>query len=427
MDTYGEIIILIILIGLSGFFSASETALTAFKSNNLEDVEDEHPKVAELLRVWLKKPNEMLTAILLGNNIVNILGSSIATALTFKMLGNSPKAIAIVTGVMTLVILIFGEITPKIVAKNYASKIAMLVILPIYYISKIAYLIVKVLMFISKVISRMLGIKISEENLMITEEDIRSYVNVGEAEGVIEEDEKEMIHSIFEFGETKANEVMTPRTSMFALEADQTIDEVWDEIKENGFSRIPVYGEDGIDNIIGILYLKDLLDVVKNGETDQPVGNFLRDTYFVPETKSIMEILEEFKRMKMHIAIALDEYGGTVGLLTIEDLLEEIVGEIQDEYDDEADEMITHIKDNIYEIDAMIDVETLNKELEIELPESEDYESLGGLVVTETGKVAEVNDKVILGNIEIQVLEVDKMRVSRVLLDIGENVDEEQD
>lgn len=416
MDTYGEIILLIILIGLSGFFSASETALTGFKSNNLEDVEGEHPKVAELLRKWLKKPNEMLTGILLGNNIVNILASSIATALTFAVIGNSGKAIAMVTLFMTLIILIFGEITPKIVAKNYSSKVAMIVILPIYYVSLVTLPIIKVLMFISKIIGKMFGIHISDENLMITEEDIRSYVNVGEAEGVIEEDEKEMIHSIFEFGETSAKEVMTPRTSMLALEADETIDEVWDEIRENGFSRIPVYDEEGIDNIIGVLYLKDLLDVVKSGKTDVPIRDYLRKPYFVPETKSIMEILEEFKRMKVHIAIALDEYGGTVGLLTIEDLIEEIVGEIQDEYDNEEEEQIKKIGENIYEIDAMIDIETLNKELDIELPESEDYESLGGLVVTEMGKVAEIGDKINLNDMEIEVLEVEKMRVSKVVL-----------
>ncbi len=425
MDTYGEIILLIILIGLSGFFSASETALTAFKSNNLEDVEDEHPKVAELLRKWLKKPNEMLTGILLGNNIVNILASSIATAVTFAMIGNSGRAIAMVTLCMTVVILIFGEITPKVVAKNYSSKVAMLVILPIYYVSLLTLPIIKVLIFISKIIGKIFGIHISDENLMITEEDIISYVNVGEAEGVIEEDEKEMIHSIFEFGETSAKEVMTPRTSMFALEADQTIDEVWEEIKENGFSRIPVYDEEGIDNIIGILYLKDLLDIVKSGKTDVPVGEYLREVYFVPETKSIMEILEEFKRKKVHIAIALDEYGGTVGVLTIEDLIEEIVGEIQDEYDKEEDELIKSVGDEVYEVDAMIDIETLNKELEIELPESEDYESLGGLVVTEMGKVADVGDSIQVGNIKMNVLEVDKMRVSKVLLHkISDEVEE---
>ncbi len=427
MDTYGEIILLIILIGLSGFFSASETALTAFKSNELEDVEDEHPKVAELLKRWLKKPNEMLTGILLGNNIVNVLASSIATAVTFALIGTSGKAIAMVTLLMTLIILIFGEITPKVVAKNNSSKVAVFVILPIYYLSKLTLPIIKVLMFISKLIGKIFGIHISDENMMITEEDIISYVNVGEAEGVIEEDEKEMIHSIFEFGETSAKEVMTPRTSMFALEADETIDEVWDIIRENGFSRIPVYDEEGKDNIIGILYIKDLLDVVKGGKTDVPIGKYVRKPYFVPETKSIMEILEDFKKMKVHIAIALDEYGGTSGLLTIEDLIEEIVGEIQDEYDNEEDELIKKVSENTYEIDAMIDIETLNKELDLEIEESEDYESLGGFIVTETGKVAEKGDYIEVGNIEIKVLEVDKMRVSKVLLVIKSEVDEDDE
>ena len=262
--------------------------------------------------------------------------------------------------------------------------------------------------------------------LLITEEDIISYVNVGNAEGIIEEDEKEMIHSIVTLGETSAKEVMTPRTSMFALEGEKTINEIWDEISENGFSRIPVY-EETIDNIIGILYVKDLMEHVKNNELEIPIKQIVRSAYFVPETKSIIEILKEFRTLKVHIAMVLDEYGGVVGLVTIEDLIEEIVGEIRDEYDDEEDSFFKKIADNEYEVDAMTDIETINKELELELPISEDYESLGGLIVTTTGKICEVGDEAQIDNIYLKVLEVDKMRVSKVFIKILEEENKEEE
>ena len=427
MDTYQNIVLLIILILLSGFFSASETALTSFRSTNLEGFEEngEHGKV-ELLKKWLKNPNEMLTGLLVGNNVVNILASSIATVVTINIMGGtSNSSVAIATIGMTIILLIFGEITPKIIAKNHSVKIAGVVIAIVYFLTLILKPLIKILMFISKFISRLLGIDLKDEAIMITAEDIKSLVNVGEAEGIIEEEEKEMIHSIVGFSETTAKEVMTPRTSMLAFEGEDTLDEVWDEIIENGFSRIPVY-EETIDNIIGVLYIKDVLGVIKKGETNVPIKNFIRPGYFVPETKSITEILQEFRKLKVHIALVLDEYGGIVGLVTIEDLIEEITGEIRDEFDTEEEEFIRKIDDNTYEVDGMVDIETLDKELNIKLPESEDYESLGGLILTELGKVAVVNDEIIVSGVRLKVLEVEKMRVAKVLieLNIGEQLDD---
>ncbi|MGL4980360.1 MAG: hemolysin family protein [Fusobacteriaceae bacterium] len=409
-------ILLVVLIILSGIFSASETALTSFRSTFLEEIEWKYPKETTLLKSWLKYPNEILTGMLLGNNIVNILASSIATALTLNIMGNNSTSILVSTIVMTVVILIFGEITPKIIAKNNSILISRIVIVPMHLLSVITKPIVFILMGISKIIGRLFGIEIKDEALMITEKDIISFVNVGEAEGIIEEGEKEMIHSIFEFGETSAKEVMTPRTSMYSIEATKTIEEVWDELLETGFSRIPVY-EETIDDVIGILYVKDILKSVKKGETERRIKEFVRIPYFVPETKSIIEILKEFQIKKVHIAMALDEYGGVVGLVTIEDLIEEIVGEIRDEFDQEEEETIIKISETEYIIDAMIDIETLNKELSLELPISEDYESLGGLITTELSKVCAIGDSVVLGDVKLEVKELDKMRISRVLLE----------
>lgn len=427
MDTYQNIVLLIVLILLSGFFSASETALTSFRSTNLEKFEDnKEGKKVELLKKWLKNPNEMLTGLLVGNNVVNILASSIATVVTINIMGGtSSSSVAIATVGMTVILLIFGEITPKIIAKNYSVQIAGVVIRIIYLLALVLKPIIKILMFISKFLARLLGIDLKDQAIMVTAEDIKSLVNVGEAEGIIEEEEKEMIHSIVGFSETTAKEVMTPRTSMLAFEGDETLDEVWDEIIENGFSRIPVY-EETIDNIIGVFYVKDVLSIVKKGETNVPIKNFVRPGYFVPETKSITEILQDFRKMKVHIALILDEYGGIVGLVTIEDLIEEITGEIRDEFDHEEDEFIHKIDENTYEVDGMLDIETLDKELNIKLPESEDYESLGGLIITELGRVAVVNDEITISGVKLKVLEVEKMRVAKVLIEVnaGEKTDD---
>ena len=426
MDTYLNVLILVILILLSGFFSASEAALSAYRSNYLEKLDEEkHPKKYAVMKKWLKDPNAMLTGIVIGNNVVNILASSIATIVIVNYFGNKGSSVALATAIMTILILIFGEISPKLMARNNSAKIAEAVSVIIYVLSIILTPVVYCLIFISRFVGRILGVNMTSPQLMITEEDIISFVNVGNAEGIIEEDEKEMIHSIVTLGETSAKEVMTPRTSMLAFEATKTINEVWDEIIDNGFSRIPIY-EETIDNIIGILYIKDLMEHIKNNELDLPIKQFVRSAYFVPETKSIIEILKEFRGLKVHIAIVLDEYGGVVGLVTIEDLIEEIVGEIRDEYDDEDESFFKKLADNEYEVDAMTDIETINKELELELPISEDYESLGGLIVTTTGKICEVGDEAQIDNIYLKVLEVDKMRVSKVFIRILDEVKEEE-
>jgi len=420
LDTYLNVLILVILILLSGFFSAAEAALSAYRSNYLEKLDEEkHPKTYAVLKRWLKEPNNMLTGIVIGNNIVNILASSIATIVIVNHFGKGGSAVALATAIMTILILIFGEITPKLMARNNSAKIAESVSVIIYVLSILLTPAVYILIFISRLVGRILGINMTSPELMITEEDIISYVNVGNAEGIIEEDEKEMIHSIVTLGETNAKEVMTPRTSMLAFEGNKTINEVWDEILENGFSRIPVYNET-IDDIIGILYVKDLMEHIKNGDLNLPISEFVRSPYYVPETKSIIEILKEFRTLKVHIAMVLDEYGGVVGLVTIEDLIEEIVGEIRDEYDDEEDSFYTKLSDNEYEVDAMTDIETINKDLELELPISEDYESLGGLIVTNLGRICNVDDEVQIDNVYLKVLEVDKMRVSKVFIRILE-------
>lgn len=426
MEIYGLAILLIILIIMSAFFSASETALTTFNKSKLKVIAEKNQKKASLLKGWLKKPNEILTALLIGNNIVNILACSIATIIAISILGNSYKAIAVSTGVMTILLLIFGEITPKVIAKAYSTLISNSVIKFLYVLSKLFYPISKLLMSISKLIAKIFGIKIDEIGFLITEEEIKSVVTVGEEEGVIEEEEKKMIHSIFEFTDTTVKEIMIPRTTVFAVEASKTLEEIWDAITGNGYSRIPVY-EEGIDNIIGVFYIKDIFNVIKDGKLNMKVKSFIREAYFVPETKPLFEMLEEFKKKHIHMAIVLDEYGGTSGIITIEDLIEEIVGDINDEFDIEHDEEIKKVADNKYIINAMLDVDFLNKELSINLPVSEDYDSLGGYIYSVLGRVPLEKDTIThdKGKVEIKVLEVDNRRIVKALIIKREGKDEE--
>ncbi len=416
METYSQIILLVILIMMSGFFSASETALTAFNRSKLPEIEEKSAYKAKLLKKWIKKPNKMLTAILIGNNIVNILSSAIATTVAMRLVGGG-EAILIVTALMTVVILIFGEITPKVVAKSYPTMVASFVISVIYPISILFSWLIAVLMFISRVIARLFNIKITDGNLMITEEDIKSFVNVGEQEGIIEEEEREMIHSIFEFGDARVRDVMVPRTTMFAVEGTKTLNDIWNEVIDNGFSRIPVY-EESIDNIIGVVYVKDLFNVIREGKLEVEVKNFVRGAYFVPETKPLVEMLEEFKSKHIHIAIVVDEYGGTSGIVTIEDLIEEIVGEINDEFDEDEEESIKQVGENKFIVDAMLPIDEINDAVGINLNESEDYESLGGYIYSALGRVPEEKDLIKLEEegLELRVLEVDNRRVVKVLI-----------
>ena len=334
-----------------------------------------------------------------------------------SILGNNSRAIAISTGAMTILLLIFGEITPKVVAKAYSTHISNAVIKLVYMLSKLFLPISKILMVVSKLIARIFGVKIDEIAFLITEEEIKSVVSVGEEEGVIEEEEKKMIHSIFEFTDTTVKEIMIPRTTVFAVEASKTLEEIWDVITGNGYSRIPVY-EEGIDNIIGVFYIKDIFNVIRDGKLNMQVKSFIREAYFVPETKALVEMLEEFKKKHIHMAIVLDEYGGTSGIITIEDLIEEIVGDINDEFDIEHDEEIKKVADNKYIIDAMLDVEFLNEELSIDLPVSEDYDSLGGYIYSVLGRVPLEKDTITHdnGKVEIRVLEVDNRRIVKALI-----------
>lgn len=409
-----EIIILVVLIGFSAFFSASETALTSFRRTYIGNIKDK--KKVKLLKEWLAKPNEFLTTILLGNNIVNVGATTIATIITFslvqKMGINRGVAGLLVTIIMTTLLLIFGEITPKVIAKNYSIQISKAVIIPINTMKKLSKPIVVMFIAISKFFSKLFNVPINEDMFLITEDSIKTYIVQGKEDGAIEEEEQEMIHSIIDFTDTTAKEILTPRTSIFALEEGKCLGEVWDDIIEQGFSRIPVY-EEQIDNVTGILYSKDLLKFDRTRDKDVKVKEIKREAYFIPGTKTLIELLEEFREKQNHMAIVIDEYGGTLGLVTIEDLLEEIVGEIRDEFDLE-EENISQIKDDVFDIKGDTEIEAVNKELDINIPISDEYDTIAGYVHYELGKVAGANDKVNGEDYVIRVIHTDNHRIDKV-------------
>lgn len=377
-----QLVFLLLLVLLSGFFSGSETALMSVSKVKVRHDAQKGLERAKSVDILLKAPSKFLTTILVGNNVVNIAGSALATTLALELFGSNGPWIA--TTVMTLLILVFGEITPKTYATQNSEKVSYASAPYLLLLSKIFKPLVKVLITITNWGIKLLGGDPDQKKPFITEAEIIRSVNVGKEEGVIEEEEREMIHSIFAFDDTIVREVMIPRIDIFALEVDTSLEAVWDLIIENGHSRIPIYRE-SIDNIIGLLYAKDLLNFIFQRSNDLTIGELLRPAYFVPESKKVNQLLREMKRAKVHMAIVLDEYGGTAGIVTIEDLLEEIVGDIQDEYDFE-EVNYDYLNEKELIVDARMPVDELNDLLNIKLPEDE-YDTLGGLVLNFLGHV----------------------------------------
>lgn len=395
---------LILLILLSGFFSGSETAYLSVNRIRIFRLAEEGDKRAIRLKYLIEHPNRVLATILVGNNLVNILAAAIATSMAINMFGN--QGIGIATGIMTLLILVFGEITPKSFANKHSEKISLSLSTIILLLCKLLFPVVRFLTYFTNIFVRTMGadIKVSP---YITEEDIMHMVDVSEKEGVIEKEEKEMIQGIFEFGDTTVKEIMVPRIDIQRISVDSSFDDAIKEIQDSGHSRIPVY-EQNIDNIVGILYAKDILNYYKT-KKKVVLKEVLRDAYFVPETKKLDEILREFQVKKVQIAIVLDEYGGTQGIVTLEDVLEELVGEIMDEYDVE-EYPIQEIDEKSVIADARMTISDINDFLETNLPEDE-IDTLGGLIYDKLGKVPELREEVMIDGI---TLIVEKMRGNKI-------------
>lgn len=404
-----QLVTLIILLFLSSFFSSAETALTTVNKLRIRTLVDEGDSRAILLSKIIDDPGKLLSAILIGNNIVNIAASSIATVLATHYFGNAGAGIA--TGALTILILIFGEVTPKTLASLKAEEMALRYTKIIYVLMVLFTPVIYLLDFISGCILRLMGVDPDARDDSVTEEDLRTIVEAGHEDGVLETEEHKMINNVFDFGEHQAKDIMIPRVDMCFLKLDATYEDFIKIYREEKFTRIPVY-EETRDNVIGILNVKDLLLYDRTEEFH--VKDYLREAYFTYEFKNTSELLVEMRKNSISIAIVLDEYGATAGLVTLEDLIEEIVGDIRDEFDEAEEEEVMLLNDREYLVEGSCKLEDLNDMIGLGIV-SEDYDSIGGIVIEALQHLPSEGEEVTTENgTRLIVEKVDKNRIEKV-------------
>jgi CBS domain containing-hemolysin-like protein len=396
-----QIFVLLVLIVLSGFFSSAETALFSISKTKAIHLAKAGGAAFKLIRRMKEDPHTLLSTILIGNNLVNVAAAALATSVAMQSFPNF--AVGIATGVMTFLILVFGEVFPKSIATRNNVLIARMAIRPIYWLSLLFYPVIKFLNFIPWLTGRI------KKPQALTEEELMTFVEVVEEEGEIKEEEKELIHNIFEFDDTNASEIMTPRADMFVIDIieDLKIEEVID----SGFSRIPVIRDD-IDDVIGVLNIKDLFKHLAGGEKEVDISQIMKPPYFVPENKKLDNLLHQFKKTKTHIAIVVDEHGGVSGLITLEDALEELVGEIVDETDKD-EPLIVPLKPKTWMVLGKTEIDDINEEIGMEIPDSATYDTFSGYILDAIEKIPTENEEITLGRFIVTVKEKDGNRIIR--------------
>ncbi len=411
-----QLLFVVVLLMLSAFFSSAETALTTSNKIRLKGLADEGDKRAKRVLEITGDSGKMLSAILIGNNIVNLSASSIATALAIKLFGNAGAGIA--TGTLTVLVLIFGEISPKTLATIHADKIALTYGGIIWGLMKVLTPVIFIINKLAIGFLRLLRVNVSNEPVPLTEAELRTIVDVGHQTGVIEQEEHEMINNVFDFGDSQAKEIMVPRIDMTFADINSSYEELINIFRTDKFTRLPIY-EDSIDNVIGIINMKDLL-LYETSKDSFSVRSILRKPYYTYEHKKTVELLIEMKKSSFNIAIVLDEYGVTAGLITLEDILEEIVGEIRDEYDMDEEDPIQKLNDREYIIQGSMNLEDLCDVLNLQLS-SKDYDTVGGYMIElldhlpNTGEETRTPENVLL-----RVEAMDKNRISKLYLCLPE-------
>lgn len=396
-----QLTLLFFLLVLSGFFSSAETALFSISRTRARHLA-KSGRPSYLLIVRLKEdPHRLLTTILIGNNVVNIGASAMATALAIEAFPG--YAIGLATGVMTLLILVFGEVFPKSLATRHNVAIASFAIVPIYWLSLLLWPAIVFLNFIPRLVGKV------ENQPTVTEEELMTFVEVGEEEGHIREEERELISNIFEFDDTAASEIMTPRGDMFVVDVNRELD--LQAIIDSGFTRIPVIDSD-IDHVIGTLNIKDLFRHHVTTEAPVVVRELMTEPYFVPENMKLNMLLQEFRERKQHIAIVVDEYGGVSGLITMEDALEELVGDISDESDKEEPHIIA-LKPDTWVVLGKADIEEVNAAIPLEIPDTRDYDTFTGYILYLIGRMPEVKETLAIGDYEVTVEEMEGTRINK--------------
>ena len=414
-DSIIKIIALLFLLILSAFFSSAETALTTINKIRINTLADEGSKKASIVLKIVDNPDKMLSAILIGNNIVNISASSLVTILIQSILGN--WAVSIGTGILTVLVLIFGEITPKTAATIYADSLAMFYAKPIWLLMTILTPVIFIINKLASGVMSIFGFKNKVKENTFTEEELRTIMTVSHEEGVIEKEEREMINNVFDFGDAEAKDVMIPRIDMCVVDVHSTYDDLLEIFRETKYTRLPVF-EGSADNVIGIINIKDLI-FYRNGE-DFDIRNFLRDAFYTYEYKKLSELMAEMRKDSVNITIVLDEYGAAVGLITIEDLLEEIVGEIRDEFDYDEVDPFKEVSSNEYIVDGQIKLDDVNERLGLSL-ESEDFDSLGGFIIGFLDRLPDTGDKVETDTVTLIVDSMDKNRIDKIHIFVKNN------
>ena len=412
-----QLIILAVLILLSALFSSAETSLTTSNKLKIQSLADQGSKRARILLKISEDSGKMLSAILIGNNLVNNAATALTTSLIIQLFGNS--AVGIATGVITLLILIFGEISPKTLATIHSEKMALLYAPLIHFLMKIFTPVIFIVNKLSMGVLFLLRVNPDQKVNTMTEHELRTIVDVSHEDGVIESEEKEMIYNVFDMGDAKAKDIMVPRVHVTFADINSTYYELIEIFREDKFTRLPIY-EETTDNVVGTINMKDLLLYNYNDKKEFHVRDILREAYFTYEYKSISELLVEMRQASINIAIVLDEYGETAGLITLEDLLEEIVGEIHDEYDENEEEFVRQINDREYIIEGSMNLDDLNDSLGLNLS-SEDYDSLGGFIIEHLDRLPEQGDELTTDDgIRLVVDALQKNRVESVHLYIPE-------
>ena len=406
-----QIVILIILLLLSAFFSSAETALTTSNRIRMRSLAEDGDKRAKRVLQITDDSGKMLSAILIGNNIVNLSASSLATSLAIRIWGSVGAGIA--TGILTILILIFGEISPKTIATINADKIALSYCNVVYALMKLLTPVIFLLNKLSIAFLFLLRIDPNANNKAMTEEELRTIVDVGKETGVIESEEHEMINNVFDFGDAQAKEVMVPRIDMTFANIDCTYDELIDIFKEDKFTRLPVY-QDTTDKVVGIVNMKDLL--LYKDTSHFSIRDIMREPYFTYEHKNTAELFMEMRKSSISLAIVLDEYGATAGLITLEDLLEEIVGEIRDEYDTDEEDPIIQLSEREYLVLGSTNLEDLSEKLDLNF-QSDDYDTIGGYLIGLLDHLPEKNEIIITDDdVLLRVEQMDKNRIEKIYI-----------
>ena len=409
-----QLIILLVLLLLSAFFSSAETALTMLSKLRIRSMVEENVKGAKTVSRLIEEPSKMLSTILVGNNIVNLSASALTTSLTIDM--SSSYAVGIATGILTLLILVFGEVTPKTLATIHAEKLAFTYAPIIYALTKLLTPITYLVNRFSYLILLILRTDPSKRAAVITENELRTIVDVSHEEGVIEREEHQMINNVVDFGDSLAKDIMVPRIDMSFANTTMTYQELLDAFRSEQYSRMPVYSETR-DNIIGMIYLKDVFFHYEEGKAFD-ITKLMRSPYFTYEYKKTSELLHEMQKNHISIAIVLDEYGATAGLITLEDLLEEIVGEIRDEYDNDEEDLIQKLSDTEYIADGTAKLDDINDVLGLSL-DSDDYDSVAGHIIHLLNHLPLAGEQITEGDITYTVTTMVKNRIDRVHINVN--------